>query len=309
MLNGEQGRDSGCRGWRWTGGCRQSTSTASPAWSRRSTGSRGGSGLGAVEPAGWLAEPDKRWVSDELVSAHPIGGFHHMGTTRMASDPRRGVTDGWGRVHGLPNLHIAGSSLFPTGGWANPTLTILALGAAHRRPDRRRASDVGEAGHQSRGIRERHASAEVPHRRQRPPRLMLGDHGPGHRLHQVLGRAVGLVGDGHDRHRIGRAVGRGQDADVVDPADPALEILAGAGLVAPFPAGLQRRPDPHRAGLGRAHGRQQPLGRGRRQQFAASSAGPRPARPNAARRRHRGRRYSVRTRPCGPTSASAPRAL
>jgi choline dehydrogenase-like flavoprotein len=50
-----------------------------------------------------------------------------MGTTRMASDPRRGVTDGFGRVHGLPNLHIAGSSLFPTGGWANPTLTILAL--------------------------------------------------------------------------------------------------------------------------------------------------------------------------------------
>ena len=84
-------------------------------------------GLGEVEPAGWLAEPDKQWVSDELVSAHPIGGFHHMGTTRMAADPRRGVTDGWGRVHGLPNLHIAGSSLFPTGGWANPTLTILAL--------------------------------------------------------------------------------------------------------------------------------------------------------------------------------------
>ena len=84
-------------------------------------------GVGTVEPAGWLSDPGKRWQSDELVSAHPIGGFHHMGTTRMASDPRRGVTDGWGRVHGLPNLHIAGSSLFPTGGWANPTLTILAL--------------------------------------------------------------------------------------------------------------------------------------------------------------------------------------
>ena len=84
-------------------------------------------GLGSVEPAAWLSKPDKRWVSDELVSAHPIGGFHHMGTTRMSSDPRRGVTDGWGRVHGLPNLHIAGSSLFPTAGWANPTLTILAL--------------------------------------------------------------------------------------------------------------------------------------------------------------------------------------
>src|SRR5512139_467046 len=84
-------------------------------------------GLGEVEPASWLADPAKHWVSDELVSAHPIGGFHHMGTTRMSADPRRGVTDGWGRVHGLPNLHISGSSLFPTGGWANPTLTILAL--------------------------------------------------------------------------------------------------------------------------------------------------------------------------------------
>jgi choline dehydrogenase-like flavoprotein len=84
-------------------------------------------GLGRIEPASWLSDPDKKWVNDELISAHPIGGFHHMGTTRMASDPRRGVTDGWGRVHGLPNLHIAGSSLFPTAGWANPTLTILAL--------------------------------------------------------------------------------------------------------------------------------------------------------------------------------------
>ena len=84
-------------------------------------------GLGSVEAAGWLSSAEKRWVSDDLVSAHPIGGFHHMGTTRMSTDPRRGVTDGWGRVHGLPNLHVAGSSLFPTAGWANPTLTILAL--------------------------------------------------------------------------------------------------------------------------------------------------------------------------------------
>ena len=84
-------------------------------------------GLGSVEPAGWLDNGEKHWVNDELISSHPIGGFHHIGTTRMANDPRRGVTDGWGRVHGLPNLHIAGSSLFPTAGWANPTLTILAL--------------------------------------------------------------------------------------------------------------------------------------------------------------------------------------
>jgi len=84
-------------------------------------------GLGSVEPARWLDDPSRTWVSDDLISAHPIGGFHHMGTTRMAGDPRHGVTDGWGRVHGVANLHIAGSSLFPTGGWANPTLTILAL--------------------------------------------------------------------------------------------------------------------------------------------------------------------------------------
>lgn len=99
-------------------------------------------GLGSVEPAGWLADPDKRWASDALISAHPIGGFHHMGTTRMAGEPRRGVTDAWGRVHGLPNLHIAGSSLFPTAGWANPTLTILAL--ALRTADRI-AAELGAA--------------------------------------------------------------------------------------------------------------------------------------------------------------------
>ena len=58
---------------------------------------------------------------------HPLGGYHHMGTTRMADDPKRGVTDHQGRVHGFGNLYVAGSSLFPTGGWANPTLTIVAL--------------------------------------------------------------------------------------------------------------------------------------------------------------------------------------
>ena len=52
---------------------------------------------------------------------------HHMGTTRMHEDPRLGVTDANCRVHGLENLYIAGSSLFPCVGHANPTLTIVAL--------------------------------------------------------------------------------------------------------------------------------------------------------------------------------------
>jgi choline dehydrogenase-like flavoprotein len=50
-----------------------------------------------------------------------------MGTTRMSDDPRRGVVDRDGRVHGMANLYVAGSSVYPTGGAVNPTLTIAAL--------------------------------------------------------------------------------------------------------------------------------------------------------------------------------------
>jgi choline dehydrogenase-like flavoprotein len=55
------------------------------------------------------------------------GSKHHMGATRMSLDPRQGVVDGNCRVHGLGNLFIASSSVFPTSGMANPTLTIVAL--------------------------------------------------------------------------------------------------------------------------------------------------------------------------------------
>lgn len=58
---------------------------------------------------------------------HPAGGAHHMGTTRMSRDPATGVVDENCRVHGTSNLYVAGSSVFPTGGAANPTMTILAL--------------------------------------------------------------------------------------------------------------------------------------------------------------------------------------
>lgn len=49
-----------------------------------------------------------------------------MGTTRLGTDSRTSVVDADCRVHGMDNLYVAGSSVFPTGGWANPTLTIIA---------------------------------------------------------------------------------------------------------------------------------------------------------------------------------------
>lgn len=55
------------------------------------------------------------------------GGWHHMGTTRMHQSPRHGVVDENCRVHGTKNLFIAGPSVFPTSGYANPVLTIMAL--------------------------------------------------------------------------------------------------------------------------------------------------------------------------------------
>jgi len=66
--------------------------------------------------------------SEPFPSLHQDGGMHHhLGTTRMHQDPAWGVVDENCRVHGTTNLFVAGSSVFPTGGFANPTLTILAL--------------------------------------------------------------------------------------------------------------------------------------------------------------------------------------
>jgi len=64
---------------------------------------------------------------DGLWPSRVNGGSHHMGTTRMSDDPKRGVVDRHCRVHGMENLYVAGSSVFPTCGSANPTLTLLAL--------------------------------------------------------------------------------------------------------------------------------------------------------------------------------------
>ena len=84
-------------------------------------------GLGHVDPAPWIRDPSADWKIDPLISSHHIGGYHHIGTTRMASSATTGVCDADCRVFGSENLFIAGSSLFPTSGWANPTTSIMAL--------------------------------------------------------------------------------------------------------------------------------------------------------------------------------------
>jgi choline dehydrogenase-like flavoprotein len=69
----------------------------------------------------------ERKLGEEDPPALFRGAFHHMGTTRMHREASLGVVDADCRVHGLANLFVAGSSVFPTAGCANPTLTLVAL--------------------------------------------------------------------------------------------------------------------------------------------------------------------------------------
>jgi len=79
-----------------------------------------GAGLGRLE-----VEP---WLGDLAAFRHRAQDFyHHAGTTRMASLEADGVVDPQGAVHGTVGLYIVGGSVFPTSGYANPTLTIVAL--------------------------------------------------------------------------------------------------------------------------------------------------------------------------------------
>ena len=81
----------------------------------------GRTGIGRIQIRDWLLSDDRTWPS--FVS----GGWHHMGTTRMHTDPRQGVVDPDCKVHGIANLYIGGSAVYPTAGAANPTLTLVAL--------------------------------------------------------------------------------------------------------------------------------------------------------------------------------------
>lgn len=58
---------------------------------------------------------------------HVAGSHHHMGGARMSADAQNGVVDANCKVHGVDGLYVASSAVFPTGGFSNPTLTIVAL--------------------------------------------------------------------------------------------------------------------------------------------------------------------------------------
>lgn len=78
--------------------------------------------IGRVKLADWLAGDDVAFPEDG-----EIAGRHHMGGTRMALTPEEGIVDTDCRVFGQKNLYVAGSSVFPSSGHANPTLTLVQL--------------------------------------------------------------------------------------------------------------------------------------------------------------------------------------
>jgi choline dehydrogenase-like flavoprotein len=82
----------------------------------------GATAKGRVKLLPYLRDPeDNSWP--EFTG----GGWHHMGTTKMSADPKKGVVDANCMVHGISNLFMAGSSCYVTAGAPNPTLTVVAL--------------------------------------------------------------------------------------------------------------------------------------------------------------------------------------
>lgn len=68
-----------------------------------------------------------RTLDAEEVDRKVRGHFHHIGTTRMSERPQDGVVDAHCRVHGVENLYVAGSGVFPTAGYSGPTMMLIAL--------------------------------------------------------------------------------------------------------------------------------------------------------------------------------------
>jgi hypothetical protein len=78
----------------------------------------------------WLKNHGLGRLLTDPAGLHPgmlADASHHLGGTRMSADPRTGVVDANLRVHGISNLYVCGSSVFPTSGSGNPTWSIVAF--------------------------------------------------------------------------------------------------------------------------------------------------------------------------------------
>jgi choline dehydrogenase-like flavoprotein len=116
------GRDHfGCRTarleWRWSELDVQSIRRSSEIFAAELRAS--GFGVFTTVNSTLLPEGEEGWL--------PHSAHHHLGTTRMHDDPREGVVDRNCRLHGSTTVYVAGGSVFTTSGFANPTLTTIAL--------------------------------------------------------------------------------------------------------------------------------------------------------------------------------------
>ena len=80
--------------------------------------------IGRLQMAPWLEEEAPKFPG---IADDEVGGKHHLGTTRMSSDPETGVVDRNCRLHDVTNLYVGGSSVFASTGHCNPTYTIVQL--------------------------------------------------------------------------------------------------------------------------------------------------------------------------------------
>jgi choline dehydrogenase-like flavoprotein len=74
-----------------------------------------------VKLTDWLLDDSIEWDSAMW------GGCHHMGTTRMSATDADGVVDKNSKIHTVDKTFVASGCVFTTGGYANPTISIVAL--------------------------------------------------------------------------------------------------------------------------------------------------------------------------------------
>jgi choline dehydrogenase-like flavoprotein len=82
----------------------------------------------AVDTSVQLAEDAGYEVLAKNYDPNPPGySIHELGTCRMGDDPKTSVLNKWNQSHDIKNLFVVDGAAFVSGGWQNPTMTILTL--------------------------------------------------------------------------------------------------------------------------------------------------------------------------------------